>query len=124
MRNANHNPTHFALGIGMVMIGLWLICNDHFFVWPPNFAMYANDDLFGGAFVAVGAGLIVWTFDRQRSARWNSVLLTTAAGLFSFLTVYQFLIWTATGNYQSWISNGIITAFVLITARRSDTRNG
>jgi hypothetical protein len=115
-----HHPTHFALGVGLATIGLWLICNDRFFVWPPNLMTYANDDLFGGLFAFVGLGLVVWTLDSNRSARWNAVLLTAAAGLMSFLTVYQFLIWTATGNYQSWISNGIITAFVLITARRSD----
>lgn len=25
------HPNHIALGIGMMMIGIWLIMNDHFF---------------------------------------------------------------------------------------------
>ncbi len=120
MRYSKKYTTQFILGVGMVLVGIWLITNDHFFAWPPAMVDYANDDLFGGAFIAVGIGLIVWVFDAHRSARWNGVLLNIAAGLFAFLAAYQFLIWIATGAYQSWISNSIITAFVVLTARRSD----
>lgn len=117
------HPTHFALGVGLIMIGVWLILNDKFFLWPPYAVDVANDDIWGGIFAAIGVGLIVWVFDRVQSARWNAFLLTSASGLMSFLTAYEFLIWVATGHYQSWVSNLIITAFVLISARRSSTRD-
>ena len=27
---------HIVLGIGMMMIGMWLITNDNFFMWAPD----------------------------------------------------------------------------------------
>lgn len=114
---------HIVLGIGMMMIGVWLIMNDHFFMWPPDSVEFANDDLWGGIFILIGLGLIVWVIDGHESIKWNRRLLSITAGAMAFLTVYQFMIWVATGMYQSWISNSIITAFVLIMARRSDTRD-
>ena len=108
----------------MVAIGLWLILNDRFFLWPPQMAEFANDDLFGGVFVVIGTGILLWVFDLQRSARWNKWLLVAASFVFMFLTVYQFMIWIATGHYMSWISNAIITALVYVVTRRSDRRNG
>lgn len=116
-------PNHIILGIGMMMIGTWLIMNDNFFTWPPDTVKFANDDIWGGLFVVIGFSLLIWVFDGAKSIKWGRRLLTASAGLMGFLTAYQFLIWVATGNYHSWISNLIITAFVLTTARRSDTRN-
>lgn len=117
------HPNHIALGIGMMMIGTWLIMNDNFFTWPPDTVKFANDDIWGGLFVVIGFSLLIWVFDGAKSIKWGRRLLTASAGLMGFLTAYQFLIWAATGNYHSWISNLIITAFVLIMARRSDTRD-
>ncbi len=34
-------PEHFWLGVGLIAIGVWLITNDRFFMWPP----YAVDFL-------------------------------------------------------------------------------
>ncbi|KRN30281.1 hypothetical protein IV40_GL001868 [Lactobacillus selangorensis] len=73
--------------------------------------------------MTVGAALLVWVLDDGRSIRWNRYLLIASAGIMAFLTVYQFMIWAVTGMYHSWISNAIITAFVLIMAQRSDTRH-
>lgn len=117
------HPDHVIIGLGLMMIGLWLIMNDRFFMWPPEAVEFANDDIWGGLFIVIGFSLLVWVFDGAKSVKWGTRLLTASAGLMGFLTAYQFLIWTATGNYHSWISNLIITAFVLTTARRSDTRN-
>jgi cytochrome c oxidase subunit IV len=114
---------HIILGIGMIMIGIWLIMNDRFFTWPPDTVEFANDDIWGGIFIIIGFSLLVWVIDGQESVKWNRRLLAIAAGAIAFLTAYQFMIWAVTGEYHSWISNAIITAFVLIMARRSDTKN-
>lgn len=114
---------HIVLGIGMMMIGAWLMANDHFFQWPPYAVTFVNDDIWGGLFIVIGIALILWVLDGGESVKWNRRLLSIAAGAMAFLTAYQFMIWVATGMYQSWISNSIITAFVLIMARRSDTRD-
>lgn len=117
------HPNHIVLGIGMMMIGTWLIMNDRFFKWPPDAVAFVNDDAWGGLFIVIGFSLLVWVIDGQESIKWNRRLLAIAAGAMAFLTVYQLMIWAATGMYQSWISNSIITAFVLNMARRSDTRD-
>lgn len=117
------HPNHIVLGIGMMMIGAWLMANDRFFQWPPYAVTFVNDDVWGGLFIAIGLALILWVLDGGESVKWNRRLLAIAAGAMAFLTAYQFMIWAATGMYHSWISNLIITAFVLILARRSDTRH-
>lgn len=117
------HPNHIILGFGMMMIGSWLIANDRFFLWPPDIIEFANDDIWGGLFIVLGVSLIIWVIDGQESIKWNRRLLTISAGAMAFLTAYQFIIWLATGSYHSWISNLIITAFVLTMARRSDTRH-
>ena len=117
------HPNHIAIGIGMMMIGAWLMANDRFFQWPPYAMAFVNDDVWGGLFIVIGLALILWVLDGGESVKWNRRLLAIAAGAMAFLTAYQFMIWVATGNYYSWISNAIITAFVLILARRSDTRD-
>lgn len=117
------HPNHIAIGIGMMMIGAWLMANDRFFQWPPYAITFVNDDVWGGLFIAIGLALILWVLDGGESVKWNRRLLAIAAGAMAFLTAYQFMIWAATGMYHSWISNLIITAFVLILARRSDTRD-
>lgn len=117
------HPNHIALGVGMMMIGAWLIANDQFFQWPPAAMDFVNDDVWGGLFIVIGLALILWVLDGGESVKWNRRLLAITAGTMAFLTAYQFIIWVATGIYHSWISNAIITAFVLIMARRSDTKN-
>lgn len=117
-------PNHITLGIGMMMIGAWLIANDRFFQWPPYAITFVNDDVWGGLFITIGLALILWVLDGGESVKWNIIILSLSAGAIAFLTVYQFIIWVVTGEYHSWISNAIITAFVLNMARRSDTRNG
>lgn len=122
-RYRNH-PNHVVLGIGIIAIGLWLIFNDHFFLWPPSAVQFVNDDFWGALFIFDGISVLVWVLYGHDSIVWNRALLTITSFLIAFLTGYQFVIWVATGMYMSWISNAIITAFVLILARRSDTKDG
>lgn len=117
------HPNHIALGIGMMMIGAWLMANDGFFQWPPYAVDFVNDDVWGGLFIVIGLSLILWVLDGGESVKWNRRLLAITAGAMAFLTAYQFIIWIATGIYLGWIGGLIITAFVLNMARRSDTRD-
>ena len=36
------HPNHIVLGIGMMMIGSWLMANDRFFQWPPYAVDFVN----------------------------------------------------------------------------------
>ena len=122
-KQVKRHPMHMTLGVGLIMIGLWLICNDHFFPWPPEATDMMNDNLWGGMYAMIGVLIILWVIDGSESVKYNRMLLVVASGIMAFLTTYQFIIWLATGAYMSWISNAIITAFVLILARGSDTQN-
>ena len=114
---------HTVLAIGIVAIGLFLIINDHYFIWPPHYADLLNDDIVGFLFVIDGLGIWGWVLWETQLAVINRLLLTTTSFLMSFLTILQLLTSISTGIYTSWISNAIITAFVLILARRSDSRD-
>lgn len=118
------HPMHAALAIGMIVIGVFLIISDNYFIWPPNLTDSLNDDFVGSLYLFDGIAIGVWVLWESKSAKKNQVLLSVTSFLMAFLTVLQFLTWVATGIYTSWISNLIITAFVLILARRSDTRDG
>lgn len=117
------HPTHTALAIGMIAIGLFLIINDHYFIWPPHYSDWLNDDIVGFLFVIDGFGIGSWVLGKTQLAVTNRLLLTATSFLMSFLTILQFLTFISTGIYLNWISNAIITAFVLILARRSDSRD-
>lgn len=117
------HPTHTALAIGMIAIGLFLIINDHYFIWPPHYSDWLNDDIVGFSFVIDGFGIGSWVLGKTQLAVTNRLLLTTTSFLMSFLTILQFLTSISTGIYLNWISNAIITALVLILARRSDSRD-
>lgn len=117
------NPTHTALAIGMIAIGLFLIINDHYFTWPPHYSDWLNDDIVGFLFIIDGIGIGGWVLWETQLAAINRILLTAASFLMSFLTILQFLTSISTGIYLNWISSAIITAFVLVLARRSDSRD-
>lgn len=117
------NPTHTALAIGMIAIGLFLIINDHYFTWPPHYSDWLNDDIVGFLFIIDGIGIGGWVLWETQLAAINRILLTAASFLMSFLTILQFLTLISTGIYLNWISSAIITAFVLVLARRSDSRD-
>ena len=120
-KQVKHHPMHIVLGVGLILIGIWLITNDHFFPWPPEATDLMNDNLWGGAYAVIGLSIVLWVIDGSESIKYNRILLVAAAGAMAFLTTYQFIIWLVVGVYMSWISNAIITAFVLILARGSDT---
>lgn len=123
LKKIRDHPTHTALAIGMIAIGLFLIINDHYFIWPPHYSDWLNDDIVGFLFVIDGFGIGSWVLGETQFAVTNRLLLTTTSFLMSFLTILQFLTSISTGIYLNWISNAIITALVLILARRSDSRD-
>ena len=117
------HQTHTTLAIGMIAIGFFLIINDYYFIWPPHYSDWLNDDIVGFLFIIDGLGIGGWVLWEKHLATINRLLLTATSFLMSFLTILQFLTSISTGIYSNWISNAIITAFVLILARRSDSRD-
>lgn len=125
LEDCKRHPNHVVLAAGLIMIGTWLLLNDHFFTWPPGQTARAieNNPFWGWLLIILGLAMLAWLYLGATSIAANRFLLTASAGVMGFLTAYEFLIWVATGMYESWISNLIITGFVLVLARGSDTKN-
>lgn len=114
---------HDVLGIYMILNGVWLIGNDVLFVWPPVLTGVLNDDIWGGLFIFLGVGILMWAHGSERTVRGNRLLLTASAGLMAFLTVLQAITWAATGELNYWVASAAITAFIITMSRGSDTRD-
>lgn len=121
LKRIKANPMHFCIGLGMIGIGVWLSLNDHYFTWPPGLRDFANEDAVDMLFVVTGASMALWTLDDYRTPTWDHIQLVSAAMLLSALTMYQLCHWFVTGAPMPWISNGVITAYVVILAKRSDS---
>ncbi|TLF29012.1 hypothetical protein FEI10_14795, partial [Lacticaseibacillus casei] len=91
------HPMHTVLAIGIVAIGLFLIINDHYFIWPPHYTDWLNDDIVGFLFVIDGLGIWGWVLWETQLAVINRLLLTTTSFLMSFLTILQLLTSISTG---------------------------
>lgn len=73
----------------MMMIGMWLIMNNHFFMWPPDSVEFANDDIWGGIFILIGFSLIAWVIDGHEPIKWNRCLLSIASGVFNRVSIHD-----------------------------------
>jgi len=117
------NPFHVSIGAALIMIGMFLMKQDSYFRWPPEIAVLANDDVVGFLLMLFGIGYLYWVFDPEKTAKLNHFLLSGSAGLMTLLTVYQLLHFLIVGADMPFISNGCITAIIMILAARSDSRD-
>ncbi|MFT8409908.1 hypothetical protein [Schleiferilactobacillus perolens] len=120
------NPIHVAIGLSLIGIGAFLIGHDEYFKWPPGswILFWANDDVTGAIFIAVGGMFLWWVVRGKQSAVFNRNIIIAATFLFGMLSVYQFFHWVGLGwDSLPWISNGLNTAFVIYLARKSDTED-
>ncbi|WP_203648869.1 hypothetical protein [Secundilactobacillus yichangensis] len=117
-----NNPFHTVIGLVELGIGVHLIDHDQYFQWPPVIDGIANDDIVGALFVLVGAVMLFWVVDEERSVRLDHAVLIASSFLMCVLTLYQFMHWIVLGIDMPWISNAALTAVIMILARRSDSQ--
>lgn len=122
LKSLKANPFHSVIGLSELAIGVHLIAHDQYFRWPPVIDGIANDDIVGALFVLVGAVMLFWVFDEERSVRLNHAVLIASSFLMCVLTLYQFMHWIVLGIDMPWISNAALTAIIMILARRSDSQ--
>lgn len=115
-----NNPRHIVLGLALMGIGLSMMSEHNYFIWPPILRDIGNDHGFDMVFVAIGVSLLIWCFYKPQNDNWNSVNLFLAAFFMSTLTLYQFAHTLHTGIDMPWVSNAAITAFIVILAFRGD----
>lgn len=108
----NH-PQHAILATAMIGIGLILICNDYYFFWPPFAVGFLNDDLTGGIFIAVGAGLFSWAVSNKNKIATNRNLLIATAGLLAFESIAEFSHGYVSGHPHMFMA-GFLEVIVLL----------
>lgn len=101
---------HMILGIGLIGIGLILICNDYYFFWPPFAAGVLNDDLIGGTFFVVGTLLIHWAIGNRSSVAVNHGLLVLSTGLLAAEATAEFM-----HGYESGRPHMYMAGWVMLT---------
>lgn len=114
------NPRHVVLGVALVGIGLSLMLEHNYFIWPPILRDIGNDHGFDMVFVAIGVSLLIWCFGKTKNGEWDSINLFLAAFFMCTLSLYQFAHYLHTGIDMPWVSNAAITAFIVILAWRGD----
>lgn len=115
------NSMHAIIGFVEIAIGLHLIFHDSYFQWPPFFVGLANDDIVGGFFVLLGAIMMYWVFDPNRSTRMDHALLVASSTCMALLTFYQLLHVVVLGIDMPWISNAALTLMIVQLAQRSNS---
>lgn len=78
----DEQPFHTILGVVMVAFGVYLMVENNYFDWPPQFTSIVNSDFFGAWSIFNGLGILYVTFSPVKLPRANFTwLLSTAAFL-------------------------------------------
>jgi hypothetical protein len=128
--NMLSSPLHAIVGLDLVVTGLILLTNRHYFFWPPYPAWITaveNNIVVGLIGVVTGLGMIYWAVSPQKSISLNRKLVPTASAYFTLLAVTEILhgFFAPLGTphmYTSGLSELIMTLITLYMARNSPTR--
>lgn len=75
-------PFHAILGAVLVAFGIYLMAENSYFDWPPQYTAVVNSDFFGAWSIFNGLGILYVTFSPTKLPRANFTwLLSTAAFL-------------------------------------------
>ena len=126
------SPLHAIVGLDLLVTGLILLTNRHYFFWPPwpSWIIAAeNDILIGLIGVVAGLGMIYWAISPEKSISLNRKLIPTASAYFTLLAVTELLhgVFSPLGTphmYTNGLSELIMTLITLYMARNSPTRYG
>ncbi|WP_172188935.1 hypothetical protein [Lentilactobacillus kribbianus] len=121
-RQLKSNPFHSIIGFWLIGIGIFLVVNDHYFLWPPAAVTFVNNNYVGVGYILVGVGMVYWVLSKYQSIRLDHFLLIVATFGASLLTMYQLVHWFVLGIDMPWISNMALTVFILILCYRSNTQ--
>ncbi len=129
--NLLSSPLHMIVGFDLLVTGLILLTNRHYFFWPPWPAWVTaveNNIVVGLIGVVVGLGMIYWAISTDKSISLNQVLVPTASAYFTLLAVTEFLhgFFSPFGTphmYTSSLSELIIVLITLYMAKTSPSRH-
>ncbi len=122
-----NNSLHAIVGLDLLVTGLILLTNRHYFFWPPwpVWVTAAENGIGIGLIgVAVGLGMIYWAISPEKSISLDRKLIPTASAYFTLLAVTELLhgFFAPLGTphmYTSGLSELIMVLITLYMAKNS-----
>lgn len=129
--NLLSSPLHAIVGLDLLVTGLILLTNRHYFFWPPWpvwITTVENNVMVGLIGVVTGLATIYWAISPKKSISLNRKLIPTASAYFTLLAATEIMhgLFAPLGTphmYTSGLSELIMTLITLHVARNSPTRN-
>ncbi|PWF22408.1 hypothetical protein DF212_03580 [Lactobacillus johnsonii] len=98
--NVKHNPLHLIIGLMLVLSGGFLLICDDFFLWPPEWTSFFNNDLIDAIAIVIGVFYFAYVLAGAKSPLANICLLTSSAFLLTILIVLEIGYVLAFQNYS------------------------
>lgn len=109
------------IGLTMICKGWFYICHGSYFVWPPNWQTFENDDVVGFLFIISGLSLAVMELFINQIPNWlRSLIYGISLFLMTAVSIVEWCHFFILGLPMSAMSNTCITLILLILAMRGD----
>lgn len=113
---------YLDVGLVFVMIGVFLMCTDYYFRWPPEWSLILNDNVVGFTFIVCGLSYVYCCLSEHSNIRFEHLILTFGAGLMGGLTAFQLAHEIFIGLHYSWISNAGILGVLIYMGLKSQSK--
>lgn len=128
--NLLNNQLHAIVGLDLLVTGLILLTNRHYFFWPPWPAWLTameNNVVVGLIGVVTGLGMIYWAISPEKSISLNRKLIATASAYFTLLGMTELMhaIFAPAGTphmFVAGLSEFVMLLLTLYMAKASPTR--
>lgn len=98
--NIKSNPLHLIIGLTLFLSGSFLLVCDDFFLWPPEWTNFFNNDLVDTVAIVIGVFYFAYVLAGSKSPLANICLLTISAFLLTILIVLEIGYVLAFQNYS------------------------
>lgn len=115
------NPLHFVIGFALSCMGIDLIRNRHYWVYPPSITTFTNDDAVGTVILIIGLSILFWVIAHKPTSFYHEVdniLLIPAAVSTSFVGIYQLIQTIATNQSMPWYMTLSLLLIIEVVAYR------
>lgn len=125
-----NNGWHCIVGLSLILNGIVLITNSHYFFWPPQpkfITDFLNDDVIGYTGILLGIGMIYWAYQESGSFKLNRFLLAGSSAFYTMIGLTELMQIIFANSFtprMEWgeISDLIMALVTLYMARESPTR--
>lgn len=125
-----NNGWHCIVGLSLILNGIVLITNSHYFFWPPQpkfITDFLNDDVIGYTGILLGIGMIYWAYQESGSFKLNRFLLAGSSAFYTMIGLTELMQIIFANSFTSrmeWgeISDLIMALATLYMAKESPTK--